>query len=201
MLAYLTAFLWRVGLLGIVLAETSCVVAKVRGGVATKMLQCTCALAFGTTVLLTICYAGSFCGHIVTPHNTAQVESILTPALCVLAVVGFLTATLTCFARRKSAVPKSAPVAKTPAPSYRQNATWEEIKEAWTQAYTQNSKTESRRQKALRQWAGTLALCAGVCLLATCVEVMWSNPGDFRAAPRVERQGSPSHGHVRPASG
>ena len=92
MLPHLISFLWRVGLLGIILSETSWVTTKVRGSLARKMLQFTQLLGFWTTVLLTVCYVDSSVGLLISPCNLNELKVAFTPALCILAVVGFVVA-------------------------------------------------------------------------------------------------------------
>ena len=78
---------------------------------------------------------------------------------------------LLCFALAKSAkrVPSTQPF-----PS--EKAAWNQIKEAITELYSRFDREETPRQKTLRSWAGTLVICAGLCMIGILLEVQYNQP-------------------------
>jgi hypothetical protein len=176
MLPHLVSFLWRVGLLGIILSETSWVTTKVRGSLARKMLQFTQLLGFWTTVLLTVCYVDSSVGLLISPCNLNELKVVFTPALCILAVVGFVVAIGVNVSSRRPVKATASVATRDEKPTWNENANWDEIKAAWMAWHAPRRDNETPRGRAFRTWAGTLALCAAVCLMSVCIEVEADQP-------------------------
>jgi hypothetical protein len=185
MLTCLTSFLWRAGLLGIVLAGSRGAAKDVRSGFAKAILLFTQAFAFWTTVLLTVCYVDSTLGSRIAPCSIEQLKRALTPALCTLAIVGFFVAAwVWLFALRPAAV-ANGPDEK---PKRNGKDAWEEFRTMWTGWYKRCQRSGYANSRILRAWASTLALCAGVCLMSICVEAEAEQ--DYRpqqAGPRHSR--------------
>jgi hypothetical protein len=77
---------------------------------------------------------------------------------------------LICFAMAKSA--KTAMTVQLP-PNER--AAWNRLKIAIMELYSRYESTETTRQKSLRSWAGTLVICAGLCMIGIVLEVRYNN--------------------------
>lgn len=52
-----------------------------------------------------------------------------------------------------------------------ERAAWEQIKTALLELHSRYESTETPKQKALRSWAGTLLICAGLCMIGILMEV------------------------------
>jgi hypothetical protein len=163
----LTAFLWRAGLLGIVLAGSRGAAKDVHGGFAKMILLLTQAFTFWTTVLLTVCYVDSTLGWQLAPCRIEQLNRALPPALCTLAMVGFFVAAWVYLIASRPAAVANRPDEKS---KWNEKAASEEIRAVWTGWFKRCEGGENTNGRVLRAWASTLALCAGVCLMSICVE-------------------------------
>jgi hypothetical protein len=186
----LASFLWPAGLLGIILSETSCTAMKVRGPFAKLILLVTKTFAFWTAVLLTVCYVDSTLGYMFAPCTIEKLKLAFTPALCILAILGFFVAAWVCLSAPNRVAATNDETGRGESPTWAEKATWSEIKAAWTEWYKQCQKNEAPQGRALRMWAGTLALCAGVCLMSICIEVEANHPMSFH---RVVAGFRPAH--------
>lgn len=52
-----------------------------------------------------------------------------------------------------------------------EKALWLQLKAALMELYSRYELKESPKQKALRSWAGTLVICAGLCMIGILLEV------------------------------
>ena len=59
-------------------------------------------------------------------------------------------------------------------PSTDERATWNQIKAALIDLYSRYESRETAKQKALRSWAGTLTICAGLCMIGILLEVRYN---------------------------
>jgi hypothetical protein len=80
-------------------------------------------------------------------------------------------ACLICFALARSV--KRAP-SNMPFPS--EKAAWNQIKIAIADLYSRFDHEETPKQKSLRSWAGTLIICAGLCMIGILLEVQYNQP-------------------------
>jgi hypothetical protein len=80
-------------------------------------------------------------------------------------------ACLLCFALAKSL--NRMPI-NQPFPS--EKAAWNQIKVAIMDLYMRFDHEETPKQKALRSWAGTLVICAGLCMIGILLEVQYNQP-------------------------
>jgi hypothetical protein len=69
---------------------------------------------------------------------------------------------------------KAIKVSQTTQPPPDEKATWNQIKAALIDLYSRYESRESARQKALRSWAGTLTICAGLCMIGILLEVRYN---------------------------
>jgi hypothetical protein len=65
-------------------------------------------------------------------------------------------------------------VSQTVQPPADEKATWNQIKAALIDLYSRYESRETARQKALRSWAGTLTICAGLCMIGILLEVRYN---------------------------
>lgn len=56
-------------------------------------------------------------------------------------------------------------------PAIDEKVMWLELKAALADLYSRYELRESPRQKSLRSWAGTLIICAGLCMIGILIEV------------------------------
>jgi hypothetical protein len=56
-----------------------------------------------------------------------------------------------------------------------ERAAWNRLKIAILELYSRYESTETPKQKALRSWAGTLVICAGLCMIGIVLEVRYNN--------------------------
>jgi hypothetical protein len=55
-----------------------------------------------------------------------------------------------------------------------ERAAWNRLKVAILELYSRYESTETPKQKALRSWAGTLTICAGLCMIGIVLEVRYN---------------------------
>ena len=55
-----------------------------------------------------------------------------------------------------------------------ERAAWNRLKIAIMELYSRYESTETTKQKALRSWTGTLAICAGLCMIGVVLEVRYN---------------------------
>lgn len=55
-----------------------------------------------------------------------------------------------------------------------ERAAWNRLKVAIMELYSRYESTETPKQKALRSWAGTLTICAGLCMIGIVLEVRYN---------------------------
>ncbi len=55
-----------------------------------------------------------------------------------------------------------------------ERAAWNRLKIAIMELYSRYESTETPRQKSLRSWTGTLAICAGLCMIGVVLEVRYN---------------------------
>jgi hypothetical protein len=55
-----------------------------------------------------------------------------------------------------------------------ERAAWNRLKIAIMELYSRYESTETPKQKALRSWTGTLAICAGLCMIGIVMEVRYN---------------------------
>jgi hypothetical protein len=55
-----------------------------------------------------------------------------------------------------------------------ERAAWNRLKIAIMELYSRYESTETPKQKALRSWTGTLAICAGLCMIGIVLEVRYN---------------------------
>jgi hypothetical protein len=87
-----------------------------------------------------------------------------------LALSVCIFAGLVCYSLANSI--KMARVAHMPASEHER---WEQIKMAILDLHSRYESTESPKQKALRSWAGTLVICAGLCMIGILLEVRYNS--------------------------
>lgn len=51
---------------------------------------------------------------------------------------------------------------------------WNNIKTALIGLYSQYEKKETSKQRALRSWAGTMVICAGICMIGVLLEAKYN---------------------------
>jgi hypothetical protein len=90
-----------------------------------------------------------------------------------------------------------------------EKATWEELKTAIRELHSRYESTESPRQKALRSWAGTLVICAGLCMIGILLETQYNKlisprsiiSGLFEKPCVTQRMSHPAPAHhAKPAA-
>ena len=86
-----------------------------------------------------------------------------------------------------------------------ERAAWNRLKIAIMELYSRYESTETPRQKALRSWAGTLVICAGLCMIGIVLEVRYNTmistrsvvsglTGEQPLSPRqLQRCSNPGH--------
>lgn len=72
------------------------------------------------------------------------------------------------------ATARAIKVNQTQQPPADEKATWNQIKAALIDLYSRYESRETARQKALRSWAGTLTICAGLCMIGILLEVRYN---------------------------
>jgi len=113
---------------------------------------------------------------------------------------------LICFSLARSA--RKALAAELPP---NEKAAWNRLKIAIMELYSRYESTETPRQKALRSWAGTLVICAGLCMIGIVLEVRYNSlisvksvvtglTGEHRLAPQQLQNYNPGHMQTKPAS-
>jgi hypothetical protein len=80
---------------------------------------------------------------------------------------------LICFSMARS-MQKARYAAQTNQPAIDEKAVWLQLKAALVDLYSRYEARESPRQKALRSWAGTLVICAGLCMIGILLEVEYN---------------------------
>ncbi|MFZ1933245.1 MAG: hypothetical protein WCB27_22115 [Thermoguttaceae bacterium] len=55
-----------------------------------------------------------------------------------------------------------------------ERAAWNRLKIAIMELYSRYESTETSKQKSLRSWAGTLVICAGLCMIGIVLEVRYN---------------------------
>ena len=55
-----------------------------------------------------------------------------------------------------------------------ERAAWNRLKIAIMELYSRYESTETPKQKALRSWTGTFAICAGLCMIGIVLEVRYN---------------------------
>jgi len=82
-----------------------------------------------------------------------------------------IVAGLVCFLLAMSIKAKKDKQAPTITLSLNEKEFWKEIKSAMTELYSDYESKENLRMRVLRSWAGTLLICAGLCLIGVVLEV------------------------------
>ena len=72
------------------------------------------------------------------------------------------------------ATARAIKVTQATQPPAAERATWNQIKAALIDLYSRYESRENARQKALRSWAGTLTICAGLCMIGILLEVRYN---------------------------
>lgn len=94
----------------------------------------------------------------------------------VIATLFFLGLALCVFAGLMClALAKSVETARAQRPPAEEKLAWEQIKTAMAELYSRYETMETPRQKTLRSWAGTLIVCAGLCLIGLVIGIDYNN--------------------------
>jgi hypothetical protein len=95
--------------------------------------------------------------------------------------------------------------AKTADQTPNETAAWNQIKTALIGLYSQYENKETSRQKVLRSWAGTLVICAGICMIGVLLEVEYNQRismdtiiSGFVPQPRISAQSMMHMHHNKP---
>ncbi|MCE5268236.1 MAG: hypothetical protein LLG00_10165 [Planctomycetaceae bacterium] len=114
---------------------------------------------------------------------------MFTATLVCLGLSACIFAGLVCY--RIISVMKAARVAN----SSRHLVSWDNVKTAVAGRYARYERKEGPWQRALRSWAGTLIICAGMCMVGVALEVQYNRPitvknvvSGFVQQPRVSAQ-------------
>jgi len=81
---------------------------------------------------------------------------------------------LICFSVAKSIQKKERQADRANQPAIDEKVAWLQIKSALADLYSRYELRESPKQKALRSWAGTLVICAGLCMIGILLEVEYN---------------------------
>lgn len=92
-----------------------------------------------------------------------------------------------------------------------ERAAWNRLKVAIMELYSRYESTETPKQKALRSWAGTLTICAGLCMIGIVLEVRYNSmistrnivsglTGEHRVSPNELRPHTPTTLPTKPAT-
>jgi hypothetical protein len=70
---------------------------------------------------------------------------------------------------------RSIKMARADHMSTHEKAAWDQIKTAIWELHSRYESTETPKQKALRSWAGTLVICAGLCMIGIVMEAQYNS--------------------------
>lgn len=116
---------------------------------------------------------------------------------------------LVCYASAKSVKAASASQVNQVSPS--EMASWNRLKAALVELHSRYEVKETAKEKALRSWAGTLVICAGLCMIGILLEARYNSfitvkticsglVGEQRVVPQNMPKFIPDHLQNKPAS-
>jgi hypothetical protein len=92
-----------------------------------------------------------------------------------------------------------------------ERAAWNRLKVAIMELYSRYESTETPKQKALRSWTGTFAICAGLCMIGIVLEVRYNTmistrsvvsglTGEQQVSPQQLQRFNPAPTHGKPVA-
>jgi hypothetical protein len=97
-------------------------------------------------------------------------------ASCFLVLAAFVVAILIGFSIGKQMAARHAKAACDETSSLDENTAWDEIRDTWTEWYSNCQEMDTPTQKAMLSWGRTLVLCASLCLVGIVLEVEYGTP-------------------------
>jgi hypothetical protein len=116
---------------------------------------------------------------------------------------------LVCYALAKSVKAASASQVNQVSPS--EMASWNRLKPALVELHSRYETKETAKERALRSWAGTLVICAGLCMIGILLEARYNSfitvknicsglVGEQRVVPQSMPKFTPGQVQNKPAS-